>query len=224
MLHARHEPFGTLREGALLVARGVEIGLGHVALVGRPVVVDEGAVDDVLALLHRAPDQALCAALRWPEERTYTAEGELVQQRFRRYDLRDPDAAVALLRDTPGMSEKADVLTYWEDDVEFSVAGAPIHDITQPPPEPGVVWTLCEEDITDPPLLGEVTVSREDRELALNAPTERRLERLVPALPGDLRASLGDVTHQQPDLPDILPRLRRDRMDDLVGEARLPTG
>lgn len=105
------------------------------------------------------------------------------------------------------MSEKADVLTYWEDDVEFSVAGAPTHDITQPPPEPGVVWTLCEEDTTDPPLLGEVTVSREDRELALNAPTERRLERLVAALPGDLRASLGDVTHQQPDLPDVLPRL-----------------
>lgn len=61
MLHGRHEPFGTLREGALLVARGVEVGLGHVALVGRPIMVDDDAVDDVLALLHRAPDRALRA-------------------------------------------------------------------------------------------------------------------------------------------------------------------
>ncbi len=99
-LHCPDEPFGELRDGALLIARGVEAGLGHVALVGRPVVVDDDAVDDVLALLHRSPDRALCAALRWPEERTYTAEGELVQQRVRRYALHDTDAAVPLLRAT----------------------------------------------------------------------------------------------------------------------------
>ncbi len=152
-LHCQHRPFGELEEGALLVARGIEAGLGHVALIGRPVVVDDDAVDDVLAMLHRAPDEALCAALRWPEERTYT-EGELVQQRFRDYTLDDPDAAIALLRATPGVTEDTDVLTWWEDDVLFKVAAPAIQEVTRPPAEPGVVWTLCEEDTTNPPLLG----------------------------------------------------------------------
>lgn len=222
VLHCRQEPLGELRDGALLVARGVDTGPGHVALLGRPVVVDDDAVDEVLALLHSAPDQALCAALRWPEERTCTADGELVQQRFRRYELHDPDAAVALLRTTPGMSEDADVLTYREDDVEFEVAGAAIAEITQPPTQPGVVWTLCEEDTTDPPMLGEITVSREDRELALNAPTQQRLERLLAALPAELRLSLGELTHEDIDLPDVMPRVRRERIADLFGGS-LPT-
>ena len=187
-------------------------------------MVDDDAVDDVLALLHRAPDEALCAALRWPEERTYTAEGELVQQRFREYTLNDPDAAIALLRATPGVTEDTDVLTWWEDDVLFKVAAPAIEEVTTPPAEPGVVWTLCEEDTTDPPLLGDVTVSREDSELALSAPTERRLDRLVTALPDRLRASLAEVTDEHSDFPDVLPRLRRVRMDELTSlpSARPP--
>jgi len=216
-LRSRHEPFGELREGALLIARGVHAGPGHVALVGRPVMVDDEAVDEMLALLHRAPDQALCAALRWPEERTYTADGELVQQRFRRYELSDPDAAIELLRTTPAMAEDTDVMTYWDDDVEFKAAGPEILEVTHPPAEPGVVWDLCEEDTTDPPVLGEVTVSREERELALSAPTPRRLERLLATLPAELRETLGEVTDEYADLPDVLPRLRRQRIAQLVG-------
>ena len=219
-LHCQHRPFGELEQGALLVARGIEAGLGHVALIGRPVVVEDDAVGDVLAVLHRAPDEALCAALRWPEERTYTAEGELVRQRFRRYALDDPDTAIAVLRATPRFTEDTDVLTYWDDDVEFKVAASAIREVTTPPAERGVVWALCEEDTTDPPLLGEVTVSREDSEVALSAPTQRRLERLVAALPDHLRASLGEVTDEHSDFPDVLPRLRRVRMDELTS---LPT-
>lgn len=216
-LHSRYEPFGELCEGALLVARGVHAGPGHVALVGRPVVVDDEAVDDLLALLHRAPDKALCAALRWPERRTHTADGELVQQRFRSYELSDPDAAIELLRTTPAMTEDIEVLTYWDDDVEFKAVGPEIPEVEQPPAEPGVIWDLCEEDTDDPPLLGEVTVSREERELALSAPTPRRLERLLATLPAELRDTLGEVTDEYADLPDVLPRLRRQRMAELVG-------
>jgi hypothetical protein len=134
--------------------RGVEVGDGHVALVGRPVVVDDDAVDDVLALLRAAPDQALSPALRWPEVREHTAAGELVQHCFRCYELPDPGAAVGLLRAAPSIIEDVDVVTYWEDDVAFKVYGSPIAEVVEPPHETGATWELCDEDASDPPLLG----------------------------------------------------------------------
>jgi len=215
-LHCPHEPFGRLEEGTLLIARGADAGNGHVALIGRPVVVDERAVGDVLAVLNGRPDQALCAALRWPEERSHTADGELVQHCFRRYELVDPDAAIARLRDTPGMIEDTDVMTYWEDDVEFKVSGPAVVETVQPGPEPGVIWELCSEDAAAPPRLGEVTISREEHELSLSAPTKHRIERLLDALPAALRASLGEVTSEDVDVPNVLPRVRRERIASLL--------
>ncbi len=115
------------------------------------------------------------------------------------------------------MTEDTDVMTYWDDDVEFKVAGPEILEVTHPPAQPGVVWALCAEDTDDPPLLGEVTVSREERELALSAPSRQRLERLLAALPAELRETLGEVTDEYADLPDVLPRIRRQRIAELVG-------
>jgi SEC-C motif len=189
-LHSRHEPFGALHDGALLVGRGVEVGDGQVALVGRPVVVDDDAVDDVLALLHAGPDRALCAALRWPEVREHTADGELVQQCFRRYELPDPGAAVGLLRAAPSVTEDLEVVTYWDDDVAFKVFGSPIAEVVEPPRETGVIWELCDEDKGDPPLLGEIIVSSDDRELTLSAPTRSRVERLLAVLPNSCETRL----------------------------------
>lgn len=84
-------------------------------------------------------------------------------------------------------------------------------------PAPAAFEALCEEDTTDPPVLGEITVSREERELALSAPSRQRLERLLAALPAGLRATLGEVTDEHLDLPDVLPRIRRQRIAELVG-------
>lgn len=219
-LHSPHDAFGGLEEGSLVVARGVGAGGGHLALVGRPVVVDDEAVGDVLALLTAAPDSALCAALRWPEERTYTADGELVQHCFRRYELANPAAAVALLRAAPGIAENEDVITYWPDDVQFEVDGPAITEIVHPPQEPGVLWELCREDAAHPPLLGEVIVSFEEGELAVNAPTAHRTDGLLAALPAALRNRLGEPTSDHLDMPSVLPRVRRDRVESFLRPFR----
>jgi hypothetical protein len=94
ILHCLSDPLGELAEEALVVGRGIELGGGHVALVGRPVVVDEQAIEALLALLGSAPAEALCAAVRWPEERTHTAEGELVRQCSRFYEVADIERAL----------------------------------------------------------------------------------------------------------------------------------
>ncbi|HMJ32416.1 MAG TPA: SEC-C metal-binding domain-containing protein [Baekduia sp.] len=215
-LHSRHEPFGALSDGALLVARGVEVGDAHVALVGRPVVVDDDAIDDVLALLHAAPDQALCAALRWPEVREHTADGDVVQHCSRCYELADPSAAVALLRAAPAVTEDVEAVTYWEDDVAFKVFGPPITEVVEPPHETGVVWELCGADSDDAPLLGELTVSPDDGDLTLSAATRARVERLLAALPQPLRDSLGAAVSEDLDVPDVLPRINRERLQSLL--------
>jgi SEC-C motif-containing protein len=215
-LHSAHEPFGELDEGTLLIARGVATGGGHIALIARPIAVDPDAVDDILALLNTAPDLTLCAALRWPEEREHTAEGELVQQCFRRHQLSDPQAAITILRKAAGAVEQPDVMTYWEDDVLFHIAGDPIVEVAHPPHEPGIVWELCREDTELPRRLGEVTVSPTDGELTLSTPTKNRAERLLAALPAELRASLGEVTDEDLDAPDVLPRVRRERLASLL--------
>jgi hypothetical protein len=215
-LHSRHEPFGALRDGALLVARGAEVGDGQVALVGRPVVVDDDAIDDVLALLHKAPDLALCAALRWPEVREHTADGDLVQHCFRDYELADPSAVIALLRATPGIIEDLELLTYWEGDVAFKVFGPPVTEVVELAPETGVVWELCDEDRGAPPLLGELTVSPVDGDLSLNAPTRARVERLLAALPQSVRDALGLFVSEDLDLPEVRPRVNREYMKSLL--------
>lgn len=219
MLHLRHEPLGFAGEGALLVGRGIAVSGRDVALVGRPVVVDPAAVDDVLAVLHAAPSDALIAALRWPEVRGHTAEGELVEQCLRSYDIADPDAAVAELRASPAATE-ADVLGHWEDDVTFHVHGARRGPPLEPPPERGVTWELCEEDREEPPRLGEVTVSFVDRELAVSAPTRTRADRLLHALPWNLQSMLGAPVREDLDRPDVLLRVIRERLEKLAPAMR----
>jgi hypothetical protein len=179
-------------------------------------VVDDEAVDDVLALLHAAPDQALCAALRWPEVREHTADGDLVQHCFRCYELADPGVAVGLLRAAPGVTEDVEAVTYWEDDAAFKVFGPPITEVVEPPHETGVVWELCDEDDDDPPLLGEITVSPEDGDLTLSAPTRRRAERLLAALPQPVRDSLGAAVSEDLDVPEVLPRINREHLKSLL--------
>jgi hypothetical protein len=215
-LHSRHEPLGTLREGALVVARGLDTGLGHVALVGRPVVVADECVGDVLAQLRRAPDRALCASVRWPEERTHTAEGELVQQYFRSYSLAEPEAAIATLRGAPGVTERFGEVSLWENDVLFRVHGSPLVPAVVPPAEPGVVWHLCDEDREDPRVLGDVCVSPEDGDLSLSAPTPSRVERLLDALPESVVDRLGEVCGEELDAPDLMRRVQRERLAALV--------
>ncbi len=216
MLHSGHEPLGELDDGALVVARGVAMGGGHVALVGRPIVVDELVVEDVLALLARAPDQALCAALRWPEERTVTAAGEIVAQRSRYYELDDAEYAITLLRAAAGFTEVDDLGTLWEDDVVFRAAAPAISATSAPPEEPGVIWELCEEDAADPPILGEITVSPDDGDISLSAPSERHVEALLGALPERLVAVLGALVSEDVDVPDVLSRVRRERLASML--------
>jgi len=214
-LHCPRQPLGSLADGALLIGRGVEVGRGHVALIGRPVVVDEEAVDDLLGVLAHTPSRALFASLRWPEWREHTAEGELVQQCYRCYSLSDPEAAMAALRASSAATVR-DVVCYGEDDVEFAIAAPSITDIVQPAAEPGVVWDLCEEDCADPPVLGEVTLSPADGELLVSAPTRKRADRLLDALPPEVRAGLGELMYDDLDGPDVLPRMTRDRLEELA--------
>jgi hypothetical protein len=216
-LHARHEPFGTLQDGALVVGRAVEVAPGHLAMIGRPIVVDGDAVSDVLGVLHRAPEQALFAALRWPEHRTHTAEGALVQHCIRWHAVEDPEGVIGLLREADRAQEHPDVMTSFEDDVEFRVVGAGRTQVVTPAAEPGVVWELCDEDLADPQTLGDVTVSVEECEVALSAPTSERVERLFAALPAAVQASLGAISHEDLDLPEVLPRMRRERLALLTG-------
>ncbi len=208
-LHGHLEAFGELRPGALVVGCTAEVAPTHHLLIGRPVVVDEDAVDDVLGLLASAPEEALLAALRWPEHRECTAIGEQVRQHFRRYALDDADSTVGLLRANAAFVEST-ALTFYEDDVCFEVLGQPFGALTPPPEEPGVVWELCREDRRDPPQIGEITVSAADGELSLSAPSGRRMEELVAALPARVRRTMGALRSEDLDLPDTLPRVRRD--------------
>jgi hypothetical protein len=210
-LHAADAPFGALRAGALVVGRGIPLGASGIVLVGPPVVVDEDAVADVLGVLRACPADALCAALRWPEFREHTAEGELVQQCLRTYEVADPDAVVASLRGC-SMAGELDVLGYDEDDVTFEVRGsAGGTQAVEPAAERGVRWRLCDEDREDPPRLGEVTVSPAEGEVVLSAPTQARVEQLLRALPWALASSLGQPVRDERDQPDIMTRVTRDR-------------
>jgi hypothetical protein len=211
-LHSRHRPLGELRDGALVVARGVESSPGHLALAGRPVVVDEDAVGDVLAVLAGAdPAMALFAALRWPEERCVTAEGEQVIQHYLQYAVEDTAEAISLLRAAPGVVEDEDANTLYEDDVEFAVLRPGPFVVVEPSPEPGVRWELCAEDAAERPVLGEVTVSPAEREICLSAPSAHRLKMLRAALPAAVLALVGEVVDDMIDVPDVLPRMRRAR-------------
>lgn len=218
-LHCAHEPLGALVEGALLIARGIDVGAGQVALVGRPVIVDEQAVSDILGLLHRAPERELCAGLRWPEVRTHTAAGEIVRQRFRHYSAARRRRRCGRPAPAPTAS-RSELLTYWDDDVVFKVLGAAVEAAVKPPDEPGVIWEQCDEDAGDPPLLGELTISPEEGEVSLSAPSEGHMERLVAVLPASL---LGERESDNVDLPDVLPRVRRERLEGML-RAGLPCG
>jgi hypothetical protein len=220
VLHSGREPLGVLSDGALMVARGVEAGPAHVALIGRPVVVEDTVVGEVLTLLNATPADALCAALRWPEVREHTAEGELVQHCLRSYELNDPAGVMAALRATAGVTEREDVVSYWEDDVVFKVARGSSAGVVEPAPELGVIWELCGEDSASPPLLGEITVSPEDCELTLSAPTRARADCLLTALPAQVRLALGDLKAEDIDVPDVLPRVNRERLEDLLSTGQ----
>jgi hypothetical protein len=212
VLHSDHEPLGVVNDGALLVARAIEVRPGHVALIGRPVVVDDEAVDDVLAVLADEPAKALCAALRWPERREYTADGEQVRQCYRGYRLLDAATAVAAMRAFEDATERDDLLGYWEDDTTFTVAGTSGGGvIVEPASERGVVWELCREDESDPPVMGEITISPDDDEFALDAVSAERADRLLEALPPQVRATMGELVREHLDAPDVRTRVSRDR-------------
>lgn len=211
LLHGHHDAFGELDDGALVIACTAPVAAGHRAIVGRPVVVDPDVVDEVLVVLASAPEDALLAALRWPEEREFTAEGDLVQQHFRRYALPRPAVALELLRGSAA-AVQADVLGYYEDDVCFHLDGPVPGEVCAPDAEPGVIWELCDEDRRDPPQLGEVTVSPADEELSLSAPSARRMDALIAALPAGLDAELDGLMSDDVDVPDVLPRVRRERL------------
>ena len=93
------------------------------------------------------------------------------------------------------------------------VLGAPVVPAVEPPDEPGVIWELCEEDAGDPPVLGELTVSPAEGDVSLSAPSEPHMERLVAALPASL---LGELESDDVDLPDVLPRVRRERLESML--------
>lgn len=122
---------------------------------------------------------------------------------------------MAALRADPAASER-DVLVYQEDDVEFEIAAPAIGAIVEPVAERGVVWDLREEDRSDPPVLGAVTVSPEDGELLVSAPTRKRADRLLDGLPAEVRACLSELKDDDLDGPDILPRMSRDRLEELA--------
>lgn len=222
-LHSVHESLGVLGSGALLVARGIDVGAGHVALVGRPVVVDAAAVDDVLGVLTTAPAEALLAALRWPEIRSHTAEGELVHDCYRCFELPDPQAAIETLRSAPGVVEQGDVLGYLEGDVVFAVTEPSAAQVVTPAPQRGVVWELLDEDRSDPRVVGEVTVSPADGELFLSAPTTARADRVLGALPSELRSKLGELVSEDLDGPAVQLRFSRELLEQLLPSG-LPRG
>ena len=121
------------------------------------------------------------------------------------------------MRAFDGATERDDVLGYWEDDTMFNVVGPPGRTaIIEPAAERGVAWKLCREDEADPPIIGEITVSPDDDEFALTAVTAERADRLLAVLPPEVRATMGELTGEDLDSPDVLTRVSRDRMRQLA--------
>lgn len=79
-----------------------------------------------------------------------------------------------------------------------------------------MVWELCHEDVEEPGLLGEVTVSPAESEISLSAPTTLRADRLLEALPAEVRGLIGALRSEDIDVRDVLPRCRRDRISSLA--------
>lgn len=168
-----------------------------------------------MEVLTKRPGDALFAALRWPEWREHTAEGDLVQQCHRCYSLTDPEVAIGALQAHP-LASARDIAGYWEGDVTFAIAGPSVVEPVEPTPQPGVRWDLCAEDRQSPRVLGEVTISPDDEELHVTAPTRSRVEPALDALPAAVTEGVGELKYEDIDAPDVLPRMSRERLDDLM--------
>jgi len=98
----------------------------------------------------------------------------------------------------------------------FEIRGPLFTDAVEPAAERGIVWELCREDRADPPVLGEVTVSRDDAELSITALTSNRTEQLFEALPAKKRSALGELVSEDLDGLDVLTRVSRERLEQLM--------
>ncbi|MDQ6779356.1 MAG: hypothetical protein M3071_24720, partial [Actinomycetota bacterium] len=216
-LETVRRPLGSVAPGAMLVARSVPVAPGRWGLLGRTPVVDleaVGAFDELLAVLDsprgefwRVHGGVLArAAWAWPEDREHTVDGEIASGSVSAFALSDPASVVAALRG----------------DAEFEVLDAAADSgilrwtwVWHPPrargvrKEPGVRYTLCDEDAAERPFLARIVVDLDGRDVCLTAPTPSRLalaERLLAARLGD---ALGARTLHEVDPPSIVPRWKR---------------
>ncbi len=226
-------PLGDLRAGAILVARSVPIGPGRWAILGRAPVVDRAAiaeVDAVLAVLDapraefwRVHGGVLArAAWAWPEDREHTRNGEIVEASIAVFRLADPAAAVAALEGDPELGPlgarpdaKAGILRWnWLWDPPHARA----IEI-----EPGIRYTLCEEDAAARPFLARIMVDLDGPELCLLAPTPTRLALAERLLAGRLGAALAELTLREVDPPNVVPRWKRVAFEREL-RRRVPAG
>ncbi|MDQ6806124.1 MAG: hypothetical protein M3065_14460, partial [Actinomycetota bacterium] len=232
-LETVRRPLGSVTPGAILVARSVPIGPGRWGLLGRAPVVDREAMGDfdaVLAWLNsprgefwRVHGGVLArAAWAWPEDREHTRDGQIVSGSLSTFAVLDVGAVVAALRsdgelafsDAGGESRDGEV-ELWDAKVEGDGPVLRWNWRWDPPRarlvrnEPGVRYTLCDEDACAQPFLARIVVDLEVPEVCLLAPTPSRLalaERLLAARLGD---ALGDRTLHEVDPQSIVPRWKR---------------
>jgi hypothetical protein len=216
LLESVRRPLGSVAPGAMLVARSVPLGPARWALLGRAPVVDRdavGAFDASLAVLDsprgefwRVHGGVLArASWAWPEDREHTVDGEVVCGSVSAFALSDPTSVVAALGGDDELEQ------------EGGAVGGVLRWVWRwDPPraravwrEPGVRYTLCDEDAAERPFLARIVIDLEAREACLLAPTPSRLalaERLLAARLGD---ALGARTLHQIDPPSIVPRWKR---------------
>ncbi len=220
ILETVRTPAGEPAPGRMLVARSVSLGEGRFALLGRcpvvePAVQDE--FDDLLAqLTAESRDEGgrlLSAAWRWPEERRYTFEGTVARHTTASWDLRDLDAGIETLSREAAF-ELTDRDERDEPDVESWHWVASVGErAAEPRAEPGVRWSLCEDDAAEPRYVALVEIDPFDGRLWLHAPSAERLERVE----GEVRRILGDLIGEpfwhDSDRPDSSFRWQRERWE-----------
>ncbi len=222
-------PAGTPEPDRFIVARSVPLAEGSWALLGQAPVVDPRATRDFSELLTElvgAPsdlDDALAihggallrAAWSWPDEREHTREGELVQARHLILSVPDLPALIAALDADPELVEHH--LTDYDGAHSWKWTTTLSSQEAEMPVEPGILWTLCDEDRADPPEFARVEVDPEDGDVSLWVAAEQRFERAEREFRHRFGNLLGDEIERGTDILEQMPRWRRERLERRLG-------
>jgi SEC-C motif len=219
-LHVRRRPPTELRPGALLVARSVPLLPERWFLLGTVAIVVPEVTADFEALLSsldaprgefwRVHGGVLArAAWGWPEQRECTIDGQVVENALVAYALPDVARALAALEADPELSAASPPVDashrwHWRWD--------PPH-VGRSTSDPGTRDELCPEDRGPDPYLAELGISGD--ELWLCAPRPERLELAERLLRRRLGEALGGVMYRKVEPPEIVPRWKRYRLDEI---------